>query len=100
MTLERWPWDGWDSPVWHLLGGVELTYHPALAIAVLAAVNVFVSPMPALSLQPLAVGVGVDGVSVTRVLEAVVVVDFVGDLVSVYVVAGFTVHSDAEDDDE
>ncbi|MFB6184845.1 MAG: hypothetical protein ABEI96_09850 [Haloarculaceae archaeon] len=86
MTSVRWPWHRWDAPVWQLLGVIELTYHPAVAVAVLAALDAVVSPLPVVALRPFAVSLGGDGVSLVRVLEGVVLVDFLADVVAVYVV--------------
>jgi len=74
-----------DHLLWNLLGVVELTYHPALAIAALLAVNALVSPVPAVTFDPVSITVSGQGLPVTTALAGVVLVDLAGDILGVYV---------------
>jgi hypothetical protein len=73
-----------DRLLWNLLGVVELTYHPALAVAVLLAVNAVVSPVPVVTFDPLSVAATGRGLPITTALAVVVLVDLAGDVVGVY----------------
>ncbi|MFB6297177.1 MAG: hypothetical protein ABEH56_01510 [Salinirussus sp.] len=66
-----------------LLRAVELTYHPALSLVVLAAVHVVASPVPAIGLSPLSFGQPPGGVPVTVFLAGVIVVDVLVDVFGV-----------------
>lgn len=79
-----------DRFLWNLLGVVELTYHPALAVAVLLAVNAVVSPVPAVTFDPLAITATDQGLPLTTVFAVVVLVDMVSDVLDVYT-TGWTV---------
>ena len=72
-----------EELLWNLLGVVELTYHPALAVALLLAIQVAVSPVPVVTLDPVSVAVAGKGVSVTTLLVGVAVVDLATDAVGV-----------------
>ena len=72
-----------EELLWNLLGVVELTYHPALAVAFLLAIQVAVSPVPVVTLDPVSVAVAGKGVSVTTLLVGVAVVDLATDAVGV-----------------
>lgn len=72
-----------DQRLWNLLGVVELTYHPALAVALLLAADV-VSPVPAVVFDPLSITVTGRGLPITTLFAAVAVVDLISDAVGVY----------------
>lgn len=72
-----------EELLWNLLGVVELTYHPALAVALLLAIQVAVSPVPVVTLDPVSVAVAGKGVPVTTLLVGVAVVDLATDAVGV-----------------
>jgi len=73
-----------DQYLWTLLGVVELTYHPALAVALLLAVEAVVSPVPAVLFDPLSITLTGQGLPVTTLLAVVVVVDLASDALGVY----------------
>lgn len=73
-----------DKLLWNLLGIVELTYHPALAIAALVVVNAVVSPVPVVTFDPLSVAATGEGLPITTAFAAVVLVDLAGDAAGVY----------------
>jgi len=84
-----------DGRLWTLLGVVELTYHPALAVAVLLAVGAVVSPMPAVRFDPLSLTVTGRGLPVTTVAAAVVLADLTSDVVGVYATGPTAARGDA-----
>ena len=69
--------------LWNLLGIVELTYHPALAVAILFAIDMAVSPVPVVTLDPVSVAVTAEGIPVTTLLAGVALVDLGSDAVRV-----------------
>jgi hypothetical protein len=73
-----------EELLWNLLGVVELTYHPTLAVAFLLAIEAAVSPVPVVTLDPVSVAVTGKGVPVTTLLAGVAVVDLATDAVGVY----------------
>lgn len=70
--------------LWNLLGIVELTYHPALAVALLFAIDMAVSTVPVVTLDPVSVAITAEGIPVTTLLAGVALVDLVSDAVRVY----------------
>lgn len=86
-----------DQRLWNLLGVVELTYHPALAIAALLAVNALVSPVPAVTFDPLSITVSGQGLPITTALAGVVLVDLASDVLAVYA-TGWAVGSGENDE--
>lgn len=86
-----------DRLLWNLLGLVELTYHPLLAIAALLAVGDVVSPVPAVTFDPLSVTGSGQGLPITTVLAVVVLVDLASDVLGVYA-TGWTVASSEDDE--
>lgn len=86
-----------DERLWNMLGVIELTYHPALAVAVLLAVNVVVSPVPVVTFDPLSIAASGQGLPITTVFAVVVLVDMASDIASVYA-TGWAVAQ--RDDDE
>lgn len=73
-----------DQLLWNLFGFVEITYHPALAVAVLLAVNAIVSPVPAVMFDPLSIKVTGQGLPITTMFAVIVLVDLATDIVRVY----------------
>lgn len=73
-----------DQLLWNLLGVVEITYHPALAVAVLLAVDAVMSPVPAVTFDPLAITVTGQGLPVTRMFAVVALVELASDIAGVY----------------
>lgn len=88
-----------DDRLWDLLGAIELTYHPLLAVALLAGIEAAVSPVPSLALDPFSVGFG-GGIPVTRFLEGVVLVDLLDDVVGAYAGGWFGAASVGGEGDE
>lgn len=91
-----WTWR--TLRVWDLLGIVELVFHPALALALLAGVGLLVSPMPAVRFDPVSVTTGGGGVPLTWLLGGVVVVDFVADAAQVVTTEWFLAPSERDDE--
>lgn len=73
-----------DDLLWGLLGVVELTYHPALAVAGLLAVDAVMSPVPVVKFDPLSIAVTGQGLPITTAFAVVVLVDLASDVVVVY----------------
>ena len=76
-----------DEFLYDLLGVVELTYHPAVTVAFLLALDAAVSPVPVITLDPVSVAAAGEGVPVTTLLAGVALVDMCSDAVGVYATA-------------
>lgn len=75
-----------DVTTYDLLGGVEVTYHPILALLVVTAVHLLAAPVPGVTLAP--VGLSSEGTPLTLLVAAVVVVDLLSDLLSLSIRGG------------
>lgn len=76
--------------LWNLLGVIELTYHPALAVAFLLGIETVVSSVPVVTLDPVSIAITGGGIPVTTLLAGVVLVDLATDAVGVYTTEWFT----------
>ncbi|MFB6228352.1 MAG: hypothetical protein ABEH88_07265 [Halobacteriales archaeon] len=86
-----------DELLWNMLGVVELTYHPALAVAVLLVVNVVVSPVPVVRFDPLSIAVSGQGLPITTLFAVVVLVDMASDVAGVWVTDWAVVRRDGDE---
>jgi hypothetical protein len=92
--------DRLDRIVYAVLGVVEISYYPAVALAVLLTVEAVVSPIPAVALSPPGITLADRGLAVTALLEVAVVVAFVHDLLALIARGELTMDSPGSGTDE
>jgi len=90
-----------DDRLWDLLGAIELTYHPVLAIALLAGIEAIVSPVPSLVFDPFSIAIGGGGgIPLTRFFAGIVLVDLLDDVMVAHATGWFGAPSTVEGSDE